>query len=1401
MKKHFSLFILLFCCLPLFAQTTDDLWLQPSDDRQRGCEYVPNEVLVKFRSAAPMKIRHRKAGAAYMSAGISAIDAVLDSIGVVSAENLMPHTGAMVSKKPAYIRGKRLAPDANLTNLYRLQLDSTKSLSVDEAVARLEQLSEVDYAEPNYVLHIMASPDTIYNHNDHTTYSAEPLYSQQYGIKAVNLPWLWQQPKSKKRPVIAIIDTGVDIEHPDLKDNIWTNTAEAEGVGGQDDDGNGYFDDLHGYDFINNTGIISDFNGHGTHCAGIAAAVGNNGIGITGANPDALIMPIQVMDKTGSGDVGTMIKGIDYAVANGADVLSMSIGGCGYSAAEEEALLKAYYAGKYIVAAAGNEACDIYSASTICGYHHVFPAAFKFVYGVMATDMLGHRALFSNYDSDGPIFSEYDPAGPTFFGDYYNYELSAPGVAIMSTFPNGSYRAMSGTSMATPLVAGALSRLLQCRTFSSQENAMGLLIQTCNETTHNIDMRAAMEFDELAVDPVLVVTHYTIVDTIFGGNGDGKANPGEYLEIYPTIQCVYGQAKGVSVRINQGLNVDTTTLTVIKNDARVGVNLSPGATLRCKEPIIVKVAERCGDGYTIQLYPTISTDSTPTINMANAYAHKLNINIEGYATYLRGIQTDSVTLYPGIKYIIDQNYALDKEAVLRILPGSTIYRGSNAIFNAQNGHVIAHGKPDSMIVFKGVPSNSYDHGYLIFAGTDTIKYMLYDGETTYGGYNLFRHICLENCIIKNIHMATNAYDGISLSSRWLYCNIIKNKMSTFGGTSGNDIYKKCNIVNNETRIGVWSMEFNRGHTCIPYSCNIINNVSCESDRKGMLTIAYAGSDAGIRRFSMEQPSYFGDYPENVLMEGIYDIHNGHGFAELDISNRLTRPVREAHGMIWKIAIDGEECQYDYWQQTPVGVGKHTVSVYFNRAMDTAANPIISYGVRKPYTQHSVADNPTWSADSTIFSVDFTITARTMSDGLNRVSISGGRDDEHFDCIPDSSRFNIIIQAAGSLSTGLMAEPGLGKVHLTWQTDEEDYADLLGYDIYRWTDYKDSVYINSHYEDGKYVNGYWKYLYDTIVVNDRTLLPEAVEFTDYDVTPGTAYYYQIRQVTTSFSQYNLSNPVSCIPLTASKGDANGSLSVDIADVVTEISYLTGGNPQPFIFEAADVNGDSIINILDVVGTINIIVHPETSSQGFSDSNTAVFTIEDGILYVETPVVLGGVQFTLAANREDAAISPMEALQGFEQVGTWSDNDTYTFLAYSMSGKTLSVGKHALLRIGDASVENIVLSNPRGQNVPAILGSATAISVAEAMQMRTAYPNPFTTEATIPYIIGQTGTHDVRFVFTNVAGLVIDTYTAQQSFGEYTYTWRPDVALPAGVYFVTLYVDDKALQVAKLIRAVK
>ena len=134
--------------------------------------------------------------------------------------------------------------------------------------------------------------------------------------------------------------------------------------------------------------------------------------------------------------------------------------------------------------------------------------------------------------------------------------------------------------------------------------------------------------------------------------------------------------------------------------------------------------------------------------------------------------------------------------------------------------------------------------------------------------------------------------------------------------------------------------------------------------------------------------------------------------------------------------------------------------------------------------------------------------------------------------------------------------------------------------------------------------------------------------------------------------------------------------------------------------------------------------------------------------------------------------------------------------SMNGKTLGIGKHALMRIGDAAVENIVLSNTQGQNVPAISGQVTAISTTESMQMRLPNPNPFSDAVTIPFVVGKAGTHNVQLRFTNLAGLTVDTYTATLPFGEHTYTWHA-ASMPAGVYFVTLYVDGKKIQNNKLI----
>ena len=158
-----------------------------------------------------------------------------------------------------------------------------------------------------------------------------------------------------------------------------------------------------------------------------------------------------------------------------------------------------------------------------------------------------------------------------------------------------------------------------------------------------------------------------------------------------------------------------------------------------------------------------------------------------------------------------------------------------------------------------------------------------------------------------------------------------------------------------------------------------------------------------------------------------------------------------------------------------------------------------------------------------------------------------------------------------------------------------------------------------------------------------------------------------------------------------------MSVDVADVITEVNYITRQNPQPFIFEAADVNSDEQVNIIDVVATIDLILHPQAGSQAVQNE-TATYFIENGILYVESDAVLGGVQCMFEADK-DQNIVPLAALNEFEEVGTWQDENNYLFMAYSMSGKTIGVGKTALLQIGDAELTHIVLSDAQGHNIAA------------------------------------------------------------------------------------------------------
>ena len=198
------------------------------------------------------------------------------------------------------------------------------------------------YAEPNYIYHASVIPN-------------DPLFGQLYGMDKILAPSAWGVSSASPNTIVAVIDSGVEYTHSDLAGNIWTNQAEKNGSVGVDDDGNGYIDDIYGYDFFNYDGSPMDDNSHGTHVAGTIGAVGNNNTGVAGICWNVQIMAVKFLNADGAGTLADAASAINYAVQMGAKVMNNSWGGGGYSQVLRDAIVGAHNAGVIFVAAAGTQ--------------------------------------------------------------------------------------------------------------------------------------------------------------------------------------------------------------------------------------------------------------------------------------------------------------------------------------------------------------------------------------------------------------------------------------------------------------------------------------------------------------------------------------------------------------------------------------------------------------------------------------------------------------------------------------------------------------------------------------------------------------------------------------------------------------------------------------------------------------------------------------------------------------------------------------------------------------------------------------------------------------------------------------------------------------------------------------
>lgn len=274
-----------------------------------------------------------------------------------------------------------------------------------------------------------------------------------WGADAVNAPEVWEQGYTGEGVVVAVLDTGVDRNHEDLKNNIWTNSGEIAD-NGKDDDGNGYIDDFYGWNFDGENNITMDVDGHGTHVSGTIAGE-NNDFGVTGIAYDAQIMPVKVLDDFGSGSNSAVAEGIYYAVDNGADVINLSLGGSFPSTGIEQALQYASERQVMVVMAAGNSG----------GQNPLYPASYADRYGIAVGAIEEDESLASFSNRAGSQELTY---------------VTAPGVDIYSTLPNNQYQSYSGTSMATPHVAGVVALMLSANPNLSNDRIRQILKETSN---------------------------------------------------------------------------------------------------------------------------------------------------------------------------------------------------------------------------------------------------------------------------------------------------------------------------------------------------------------------------------------------------------------------------------------------------------------------------------------------------------------------------------------------------------------------------------------------------------------------------------------------------------------------------------------------------------------------------------------------------------------------------------------------------------------------------------------------------------------------------------------------------------------------------------------------------------
>ena len=639
---------------------------------------------------------------------------------------------------------------------------------VQQVMANVRALDNVVLAEYDYMY---AAADTTLIDSDTVAEAVQGNAScqDQWYLRSGNLQKSWDLLRTRgiaaggdSSVVVAVIDTGVDYTHEDLKDNIWVNTKEIPG-NGIDDDGNGYIDDVYGVDLETGRDSGMDDNGHGTHVAGIIAA-SNNHIGVVGLAYNVKLMPIKAGMASGFFNQSQIAKGILYAYNNGADVINMSFGGSASTIAVQDALETAYTR-CVLVAAAGNDGAPNEGLLA----RPTYPAALSYVMGVMSVDIRGVESGFTNYD-----VAAYNSV---------EYEVYAPGSQILSTIPGNRYATWSGTSMAAPYVS-AMAALLRSaypdtntyptKFIYGQIAATGGRSAVCCDPEHHgahnlpkiVDIYNALTQlpkPEVSAADFLVFDDKSLSDQ---NNGDGVIDAGETVALAFTLRNRWGAAKDVTLSLDarSQAGIDCPYIEFLTNNVNYGnvgtyASIDYGKTkegtfvtgVDADKSLLVKIADDCPNDYIIALNITVTAKNDLDADDTKVYSSeaKTTINVRR-GTLLPSIITEDMTLTKDHYYILPNATLIQEGVTVTVEPGTQLqfwtddphdaYADTAITYLKVDGTLLCNGTEDEHIrMFPSELMSQYrvqlyegDRGTIKLYYTDVVNPYLSDNNGNYG---------------------------------------------------------------------------------------------------------------------------------------------------------------------------------------------------------------------------------------------------------------------------------------------------------------------------------------------------------------------------------------------------------------------------------------------------------------------------------------------------------------------------------------------------------------------------------------------------------------------------------------------------------------------------------------------